>query len=186
MTAVEKRRARRFQERITDESERVRDLEARLASLEPLSELAPMAQLLREHRPAPLHQNACGDFQLMARDHWFALRGYPELEMFSMGIDGLFESIACASGIKEEIWTMPWCIYHLEHEKGSGWTPEGEAALRKRISESGITWLDSTAVHIWTMYMGWLRRPTIFNREDWGLGHVALPETTLQPETDRA
>lgn len=181
LTALERRRAQRFQERITDESERVRALEAQIASLAPLSELEPMARLLREQRPTPLHQNACGDFQLMARDHWLALRGYPEFEMFSMGIDGLFEAIAHAAGIAEDILEMPLCIYHLEHEKGSGWTPEGEAALRKRISESGITWLDYTTVHIWTMYMGWLRRPMIFNGADWGLGGSTLSETILQP-----
>jgi hypothetical protein len=179
VTSIEKRRAQRFQEKITDESERVRDLEARVSLLAPLSELEPMARLLREQRPAPLHQNACGDFQLMARDQWFALNGYPEFEMFSMGIDGLLEAVACAAGVKEHLFAMPLCIYHLEHEKGSGWTPEGEAALRKRISESGITWLDSTTVHTWTTYMQWLRRPMIFNGPGWGLGDVALPEKTL-------
>jgi hypothetical protein len=76
---------------------------------------------------------------------------------------------------------MPLCVYHLEHEKGSGWTPEGEAQLRKRIAESGITWLDANAVHIWSTYMHWLRRPLSFNREGWGLGDVPLKETTLQP-----
>jgi hypothetical protein len=181
MTAFEKRRAARFHETITDESTRVHDLETRVASLEELSELAPMARLLRDQRPAPLHQNACGDFQLMAREHWFDLRAYPEFEMFSMGLDGLFESIAHAAGIREQIFAMPLCIYHLEHEKGSGWTPEGEAALRKRIAESGITWLDASTVHIWTTYMGWLGRPMIFNSERWGLGEMALAERTIQP-----
>ena len=121
----------------------------------------------------------------MAADHWFTLRGYPEFEMFSMGLDGLFESMAHAAGIKEEVFEMPMCIYHLEHEKGSGWTPEGEAALRKRISESGITWLDASTVHLWTAYMQWLRRPMIFNGSDWGLGDVPLPETKLGPVADR-
>ena len=30
---------------------------------------------------------------------------------------------------------MPRCIYHLEHTQGSGWTPEGEGLLRKRLSD---------------------------------------------------
>jgi len=158
-----------------------RELEARVAALAPLAELAPFAQLLRDHRPAELHQNACGDFQLMAREHWFALRGYPELEMFSMSLDGLLETLAHANGILEQIWEMPLCIYHLEHEKGSGWTPEGEAQLRKRIAESGITWLDSNTVHIWAAYMQWLHRPMIFNEAGWGMGEVTLTETMLQP-----
>ena len=36
----------------------------------------------------PLHTNACGDFTLMAREHWFQLRGYPEFEMYSFRLDG--------------------------------------------------------------------------------------------------
>ncbi len=161
-----------------------RELEGRVAALAPLAELAPFAQLLREYRPAELHQNASGDFQLMAREHWLALRGYPELEMFSMSLDGLLEALAHSAGIREQVFEMPLCIYHLEHEKGSGWTPEGEAQLRKRIAESGITWLDASTVHILATYMQWLQRPMIFNGSDWGLGDVTLPETTLQPVTD--
>ena len=116
----------------------------------------------------------------MAREHWHALRGYPELEMFSMSLDGLFETLVHAAGIVEQVFEMPLCIYHLEHEKGSGWTPEGEAELRKRIAASGITWLDASTVHIWSTYMQWLHRPMIFNEAGWGFGDVTLPETTLQ------
>jgi hypothetical protein len=118
---------------------------------------------------------------LMAREHWFALRGYPELEMFSMSLDGLLETLAYSNGIVEQIWETPLCIYHLEHQKGSGWTPEGEAQLRTRIAESGITWLDSNTVHIWAAYMQWLHRPMIFNEAGWGMGEVTLTETMLQP-----
>ena len=60
-----------------------------------------------------------------------------EFETFSMNIDGLFSYVAHAAGIKEQILDLP--IYHLEHEVGSGWSPEGEALLRKRIAERGIT-----------------------------------------------
>jgi hypothetical protein len=81
---------------------------------------------------------------------------------------------------------MPCCIYHLEHEKGSGWTPDGEAQLRRRIAESGLTWLDQATVHIWTTYMQWLNRPMIFNAADWGFGDAALVETSLQPVADTA
>ena len=178
--SIERQRARRFHPTIIEDSERVRALDARVASLLPLTDLAPVAQLLREHRPAQRHQNASGDFQLMACEHWLALRGYPELEMFSMSIDGLFEAIVCAAGIREHVFSMPLCIYHLEHEKGSGWSPEGEALLKQRIAESGITWLDNDTVHLWATYMDWLRRPMIFNEAGWGLADEALAETTLR------
>jgi hypothetical protein len=150
------------------------------------SELAGVGRFLKDHRPSLLHQNACGDFQLMAREQWHALRGYPEFNMYSMNIDGLFTSIAHGAGIKEQMLDMPLCIYHLEHEKGSGWTPEGEELLRRRIAKSGITWLENEVVHILGTYMEWLGRPMIFNGSDWGLGDVVLPETTLQTVADHA
>ena|SRR5436190_15989203 len=161
-----------LQEVTADDSEGLRALDAQLAPL------TLLAGLLRTHRVS-LHMNGAGDFQLMAREHWFTLRGYPELEMFSMNIDGLFEAIACSSGIREEVWRSPLCIYHLEHERGSGWTPEGEALLKARIAESGVTWLDAEAVHILSTYMLWLRRPMIFNGSGWGLRDAVLPEQTL-------
>jgi hypothetical protein len=150
-------------------------------------ELAPLGYLrgfdafLRERRPVNLHQNGCGDFQLMAREHWLELRGYPEFQMFSMNIDGFFNSMAHCAGVKEQAFESPLCIYHLEHEKGSGWTPEGEAALRKRIAESGITWLENETVHILGTYMEWFGRPMILNGSDWGFGEKALAEKTLTP-----
>jgi hypothetical protein len=71
---------------------------------------------------------------------------------------------------------MPCCIYHLEHEKGSGWTPEGESVLRKRLADRGVTWVDHRMVRLWGAYMSWLKRPMIFNGADWGFGATILPE----------
>jgi len=151
---------------------------------ETMSELRSFGDFLTGNRPAHVHQNACGDFQLMARERWFDLRGYAEFTMYSMNIDGLLEIVAHYAGLREQVLEMPLCIYHMEHEKGSGWTPEGEALLKKRIAESGITWLDARSVHIWGVYMAWLKRPMIFNGSNWGFGDTALPETILQRAVD--
>jgi hypothetical protein len=159
------------------ESPEAKDLQAQPAARVDSSELAGLARFLREYRPSNLHQNGCGDFQLMAREHWRALRGYPEFHLFSMNIDGLLSASAHAAGIREQRLDAPLCVYHLEHEKGSGWTPEGEAALRRRIAESGISWLENEAVHVMSAYMEWLGRPMIFNDEAWGFGNDVLPET---------
>jgi hypothetical protein len=153
-----------------------------LRALARLNDLAGMDRFLRERRPDNLHVNGCGDFQLMAREHWEELRAYPEFETFSMNIDGLFSYIADSAGVREEMLPMP--IYHLEHEVGSGWSPEGEALLRKRIAERGITWLDASTVYVWAAYMRWLGRPMIFNDSAWGFGDMVLPETNHAPATD--
>jgi hypothetical protein len=153
----------------------LRASDERLREAAPLQYLSGLNAFLSEHRPENLHLNGCGDFQLMAREHWEELRAYPEFETFSMNIDGVLSVVADAAGIKEQLLDMP--IYHLEHEIGSGWSPEGEALLRRRIAERGITWLDASTVYIWAAYMKWLGRPMIFNRSNWGLADSTLPET---------
>jgi hypothetical protein len=155
-----------------------------LRKLAPLSHLGDFNQFLRVQRPDNLHVNGCGDFQLMARQDWEELRGYPEFETFSMNIDGLFSYVAAATGITEHILDMD--IYHFEHEVGSGWSPEGEAALRRRVAERGITWLDATTVYIWAAYMKWLGRPMIFNHSNWGFADKVLPETIYPATSTKA
>jgi len=159
---------------------------ARLERLSPLAELDHLHTLLQERRPDQIHTNGCGDFQLMSRDHWLELRGYPELEVFSMNVDGLFGSIAHYAGIREVVLESPRHIYHLEHERGSGWTPEGEALLRRRIAERGVPWLNAKDVFVWSAYMHWLRRPMNFNGSDWGFGASNLTETVIEktPRSD--
>jgi hypothetical protein len=156
----------------------LRASDEQLRAITPLRDLAPLHRFLHDRRPANLHLNGCGDFQLLAREHWQELRGYPEFETFSMNIDGLFSYITDAAGVKEQALAMP--IYHLEHEVGSGWSPEGEALLRRRIAERGITWLDASTVYIWAAYMRWLQRPMMFNGPDWGMGKAHVME---QPST---
>ena len=75
----------------------LRTSDQQLRELAPLRDLSDFNTFLRDHRPDSLHVNACGDFQLMAREHWDELRAYPEFETFSMNIDGLFSDIAAAA-----------------------------------------------------------------------------------------
>ena len=77
--------------------------------------------------PAKLHTNACGDFTLAARQHWFDLRGYPEFDLNSINIDSVFCYCAHYSGVSEEVLKDPLRIYHIEHAAGSAGTAEGQA-----------------------------------------------------------
>ena len=81
-----------------------------------------------------VHTNACGDFTLMAREHWFDLRGYPEFDLFSMNLDSVLCVAAHHGGAREQMLAEPMRIYHIEHGTGSGWTPEGQAKLFERIA----------------------------------------------------
>jgi hypothetical protein len=142
-------------------------------------ELGHVHAMFQRHPPPPLHLNGCGDFQLMARNDWIALRGYPEVHAFSMNLDGLFSTIAFFAGIQERVLESPYAIYHLEHESGSGWTPEGEDKLRRRLDATGVPWIDARVVSELAAYMALLGRPMIFNDSAWGFGDRVLPEVSV-------
>jgi hypothetical protein len=127
--------------------------------------------------PLFLHTNGCGDFTMMAREHWFDLRAYPEFDLFSMNIDSLLCITAHHGGAQETILEDPMRIYHIEHGTGSGWTPEGQKKLFDRIAAAGIEYLDNDEVLRWAAQMNWLGVPLIFNRENWGMADVELKET---------
>ncbi len=127
--------------------------------------------------PEFLHTNGCGDFTLLARERWFDLRAYPEFDLFSMNLDSVFCFAAHHGGAREEILTEPMRIYHIEHGTGSGWTPEGQAKLFRRIQDLGLSFVDNDTVLEWAGHMKQLDAPMIFNGEDWGLATFDLPET---------
>jgi len=131
--------------------------------------------------PDFLHTNGCGDFTLIAREHWFDLRAYPELDIFSMNIDSVFCFAAHYGGAREEVLADPMRIYHIEHGSGSGWTPEGQKSLFDRIAARGIPILDNEDVLQWGAQMRRLNSPMIFNHEDWGLASLSLDETAPEP-----
>ncbi len=124
----------------------------------------------------PLHTNGCGDFTMLAREHWFDLRGYPELDAFSMNIDSVLCWAAHHGGAREQV--LPARIFHIEHGTGSGWTPEGEQKLYQRIQAKGLPWLDFQTVLDWARAMNRFDVPLIFNHSDWGMEGETLPEVT--------
>jgi hypothetical protein len=129
--------------------------------------------------PDFLHTNGCGDFTLLARDHWFDLRGYAEMDLFSMNLDSLFCFAAHYGGAEEQVLPDPMRIYHIEHGSGSGWTPEGQAKLFERIAAKGLSFLGNEEVLAMAAEMRRLGSPMIFNHEDWGLSAFTLKETAV-------
>jgi hypothetical protein len=131
------------------------------------------------NEPGFVHTNTCGDFTLMAREHWFDLRGYPEFDLFSMNLDSVLCVAAHNGGAREEMLTEPMRIYHIEHGSGSGWTPEGQAKLFERIAAKGLSFVDNEEVLGWAAQMNRLNSPMIFNHENWGMLEFELKETVL-------
>lgn len=133
-----------------------------------------------------LHTNACGDFTLMAREHWLAVRAYPEFNMYSFRLDGLLCYAAHYAGARETILRDPMRIYHIEHAPGSGWTPGlGGELLEKRLTEVGVPQLTREQYSAWVNQMCTQRQPIVFNQsEGWGLANESLPETVIAGGTD--
>jgi len=116
----------------------------------------------------------------MSRNDWFEIRGYAELDQFSMHLDSILCYVAQYSGITEEILEEPMRIYHIEHGAGSGWTPEGESEMYLRIARKGIPTISFDQLVELIAQMRLLHAPVIFNLDDWGLETIELPETVCQ------
>ncbi|MBE0534076.1 MAG: FkbM family methyltransferase [Phycisphaerae bacterium] len=129
----------------------------------------------RTHRER-LHTNASGDFQLMHRDRWFALHGYPEFDMYSFHLDSLMCYMAHFGGAPEHFLDAPMCIYHIEHE--AGWTPESdkENGLWQRLEKSRIPRMTNDQLHAWANKMTAERRAAVFNDDNWGHGTAHFEE----------
>lgn len=127
-----------------------------------------------------LHTNACGDFTLLSLDAWMDLRGYPEFDAYSMNIDSALCIAAHHAGYREEMFEEPLRIYHIEHAPGSGWTPEGEAELYRRMAKKRVPWLEYSFVVAWERAMNHWRRPMIFNLGDWGLAGESFSERVIR------
>lgn len=123
-----------------------------------------------------LHSNACGDFTLMSREHWFDVRGYAELLQYSMHLDSLLCYMAQFTGVREEVLRPPMRIYHIEHGIGSGWTPEGDHLLQARMRQKGIGFMSYEEVMWFVCRQRILHAPIILNLENWGLAELDLPE----------
>jgi hypothetical protein len=144
-----------------------------------LGRAAPHQAAPPRYTPPRVHTNACGDFTLLAREDWFALRGYSELDIFSLHLDSLFLYAAHAGGYREVTLDPPMRAYHIEHSAGSGWTPEGETALFERLRKKGIPALGTDELFEHARAMLERNDPLLFSNPDWGLVHDDLPETRI-------
>jgi hypothetical protein len=134
-------------------------------------------------RSQRLHTNACGDFTLLAREDWFRLRGYPEWPIFSWHIDSVFMFAANAHDIREVALGPKFQIYHIDHSKGSGWSPDGAARLFARLDSNGIPYLTDEEVSRLKAQFAFDPSSAIINDSTWGLADIDLPEYEVTAAT---
>ena len=131
-----------------------------------------------------LHTNACGDFTLLSRSGWETTRAYPELEMFSMHIDGLFLVEAHYGGFAEA--ELPHRIFHIEHAQGFKPAPAAVKSLDERLRRAAIPQVTTDQFSRWLTEMSITGRPIAFNGDDWGFAAESLPEVTPVLQRTRA
>lgn len=130
--------------------------------------LQELTHLLKTGEGQALHANACGDFTLMAREKWFALRAYPELPLWSIYVDGLLLHAAYVTGLRQVILPDPMRTYHIEHEMG--W-----AVIQDTVKERPS--LDYHRDYLpWCQKMLQEKRVVTPNHEDWGFAQTLLDE----------
>jgi hypothetical protein len=99
--------------------------------------------------------------------------------MYSFNLDSVLCYAALHNGAQEHILHKPMVIYHIEHEIGSGWSPEGEQTLNTRLEISGVPQLSNKQLIDLAIQMRQERKPRIFNDKDWGLNSENLSETRI-------
>lgn len=133
-----------------------------------------------------LHTNACGDFTLISRKGWDAIRGYPDFEAYSFNIDSAGVIMAHYAGFLEVHLLPPLVCFHIEHSVGSGYTPENADKLFARLSKNRILNPDWIVLLPWFQEMRAKQVALEFNRDNWGLIDYDLPEVPLgTPHSER-
>jgi len=145
--------------------------------------LQDRAEALRALVEVPrLHGSACGDFTLMDRACWETLRGYPEWPIFSWNIDTVVLFQAAAFGFDFVELPSELAAFHMDHETGSGWTPDGRDVLFRRIEAAGIKYLrdaDLRHLALEAIKAGKDGHPPVYNDPEWGLVGEDLPDTDV-------
>jgi hypothetical protein len=133
---------------------------------------SPYAAQTRQ--PRYLHSNACGDFTLLSREGWFAIRGYPEFPFWPTHIDAFLCYSAYHAGFREVVLEDPMRVFHIDH--AAIWTPVTEAERSARAATIGVSLVTYPELVKYIHYMRRFNAPLILTTESWGLREVALPE----------
>ncbi len=114
------------------------------------------------------HTHNAGDFMLMHRKHWHALKGNPEKTYIATHTDALFVVIAGISCIKEVVFWYP--VFHQHHERRYNWKDiENEKEFRRvylEFEEEALRMIET-------------KKTLIRNDDNWGLAGFELPEEML-------
>ena len=127
---------------------------------------------------------ACGDFTMMHRDAWHAVRGYLELDLYSLHVDSLGLVSAKALGYTQHVYPREACTYHIDH--ASGWSSMSAPEKLRFVEERPA--IDYSLLREVALYALEHADPLHLNDDHWGLADVDLEEIacpTFRPDESR-
>ncbi len=125
-----------------------------------------------------LHTNGCGDFTMLSRASWAMLRGYPEWEVFSWCIDSVLIHQVHYNGMEIVEAPANAVHFHIEHDNGSGWTPEGSNTLWERLLADDVPYIDGELSReiFFDLQDNEGKVFTVYNNMDWGRAELSLTD----------
>lgn len=126
-----------------------------------------------------LHTNACGDFTLLSRSNWEKLKGYPEWHMYSWHLDSVLLYQARLHGIKQRSLPRRMSIFHIEHDLGSGYSPEGAKLLFERLASKGIPYLSNADLEEIATKLSRSKVKVTYNPDNWGMADLVFEEVVI-------
>jgi hypothetical protein len=118
---------------------------------------------------------ACGDFTLMSKQNWMAIKGYVELDMYSLHIDSLSIWSCAANGMMQEIFPPDTCVFHISHQ--NGW--ESEDVIQAIKFLEGKPCLDYSLVQKLGMRALKNKETIELNISSWGFAENTFEEFTF-------
>ena len=124
---------------------------------------------------------ACGDFTLMHRSDWYEIKGYAELDAYSLHIDSLALGAATSLKKRQIILPLSHCVYHISHK--NGW--EMQDPLKKMSFDLRMPKLDGSTLQQLLLQMIKTGQIPAFNSSDWGYATYSFQEFLLEEKSSQ-
>ncbi len=131
-----------------------------------------------DEKLAILDTDACGDFTMMSRKGWEDIKGYYELDAYSIHIDSLGVICAAAVGLEQKILESNMVTYHISHD--SGW--ELSDPIAKIYSDLNRPMVDWSSIRSLARKMLSEKQLIQVNNDDWGFVNDKFKEYIISPD----
>ncbi len=120
-----------------------------------------------------LDTDACGDFTVMSKQDWLKIKGYPELDLYSIHVDSMALLAAHALGIKQVLLGKEECIYHIWHKEGWESFETPLDVIRFMEKRPGLDWhfVFEAGKYLYTQKQTWP-----INKPGWGYANEKFEE----------